>query len=405
MKAIKSLFNQRLVKDFSIVFGGTLWAQIINFGFFFVYPFLYPKDSFAYYGVFISSILIISTFINLKMNNLVMIVNDQEENEVLYSGIKIGLIISLLIILLSIILPIDSYLNWIGICLIGISIKQPINIWLNKKGKYRTIIYNDIIQVFISGVTSILFILIFKNEYGLIYGYSIGVLIASLILLFIYPFKFEKLKNVPVKEVFKTHYKFNTFITISSFINTLSRNSVIYILYYFFSTSLVGQFVYLQKLLQVPVGVYTQSLAKIYYKEVSQTRSRALLKLTKTILFINIIIGFLAVIVAYIGSYYFEYFFQKNWTNASIIIKYLSLWVFITILVEPISSYLEVRYKVFEKLYYNIFLFVVRVGSVIFASIYLSFVSTVLVFSLAGFFCNLLLLVYILKEINNEARN
>lgn len=395
-----------MLKDFSIIFNGLLCIQLINFGLFFIYPFLYPDEGFAFYGLIVSTVLILTSFINLKMNNLVMIVrSDKEESDVIYCGIKIALIFSIFILIIISLFFSEFYLLCIGICLLGMGVRQPIETWLNKKGKYKLLISLQLSQVLIAGISSLFFILISHNVYGLVYGYTIGIVFSSIFCLFVYKLSFRELFHSSIFQNLRKYWKFNSFVSLSSLINTFSRNSVVYVLTYFFPASVVGQFVYVQKILQVPVSIYTQPLSKIYYRESSLLGQKKLKKLTHSILSMSAFIGLLFLVFVFLGSDYFNQVFGHNWDEAPVILRYLSIWIFITILSEPLSSFLEVRYKVVEKLVYNVFLLIVRTGSIILSGYFLTFSETILVFSLAGAFCNLILLIYILKEINLEVEN
>lgn len=397
------MINYRsLIKNFFILFNGQIIAQIFGFAFYLIFPKFYTPEDFATFGLFTSGIFVISEIVNLKLDIVVMISEAKEE----YAIVSASFIIAALISILSIIIGyffIPNLCFLFGITIFFIGINNPLMIFFNKYKRYNLIKNLKIFQIIISGLSSLLFIILLKINNGLIYGFVIGIFSNTLISLLYIDYK--QIKIINISPILKKFIHFNTFGTISSIINSLSRNCIIFILSMFFAQNLIGQYSFATKLISTPTSVYINAVSQIYFKEAVELEGEKLLLLTKKITLISFLLGLIPVIFIYFyGEEIFEYLFPSKWALAGTLSKYLIFWYFVNLIVSPFAIVLDVNKKLKEELFFNVLLLIFNCLAVYLCGMFGDFKLTIIIFSITNILLFTFFYFYILK-ILNESRN
>lgn len=397
--------NVSMFKNSFILFRGLFVVQLINIGLLFIYPKLYKPQDFATFGLFTSAVLIISEIINLKINVAVMLAHtEQELQELVQSAIKIACVVSALSLL--IIMPYAYFSNWIYL-LLPVSfliwgIYQPIFVYFNHKSAYSFLKDIRITQGIAAGIFTILFGTFFKSGNGLVIGYLAGISITTSVLLWFYsPQKLFIKSDRKFREVISTYKSFYTFGTLSSLLNSLSRNSVVYFLDFFFSKAIVGQFTFANRLLGIPVGIYSEAIGQIYYKEATIASPIEVRKKTKSIMFLGTIIGIIPCVVIMLwGEQIFNFLFSPEWKTAGIMASYLVMWHLAGMIIAPVTCLLDIKFKLAQEFYFSVSILFLRVITLIICGYFFEIKTTMLLFTIVGICFNAVLGYYILRLTN-----
>ena len=387
--------NASIFQNFSKLFSGLVFVQIINF----IYSLLLPKfvtpTAFAEFGIYTSIAFIVAEIVNAKLDVAVMLGNTiSESKKIVSAAITIALIVfiaSILFEFLFLFFVPKIYLS-IPIVLLLYGIFQPILVYFNKQEKYQLINWFRIVQVLSTCIITLL-LAYYQITHALILGFISGLCIATI---FVCIFEIPKINFSYVTIYWKQFEQFPKFGILSSLLNNVSKNSIPLLLSSFFSKSIVGNYTYATRLLNAPTGMYTSALGQVYFKTASHISPEALKKLTHKIIFISFAIGILPTLaILFFGEELFSILFSAEWLEAGKMTQYLILWYFLGMITAPISTLLDIKQKLKTEFLYNLILLLFRTLAIIIGGLLHNFLLAILLFSIVGCVMNLVLLYYI----------
>ncbi len=386
-------------RNFSALFTGLVVVQIINFLFSLQLPKYFSPANFAEFGIFTSLVFIFIEVINAKLDIAVMLGKDDDEaKKILNAAFTIAVAASSLLLLFELLFaffaPKIYYLLPFTVLLYGVH--QPILVYLNKQEKYSSINLFRIIQVLTTCVVTLV-LAIQKTEHALIYGFTAGLLAATVFVLkFIHP----KIDIEATKEISLKFDQFPKYGTWSSLLNNISRNSVPILLSNFFSTQLVGFYSYSTRLLNAPTGMYTSALGQVYFKKASEEDNKTLRKSTRQVIKYTFFIAFLpSLFILFFGKELFFSLFSGEWMEAGKISQYIIIWYFLGVIASPVSCLLDAKNKLKFEFAYNLVLFLSRIAAITIGGFLNDFYLSILLFSIVGIVMNIYLLYYINNHI------
>ena len=394
--------NIKSVSNFSKLIAGLAFVQLVNFLFSLILPIYISAVEFAEFGIFISIVFILSEIINAKLDIAVMLGKTVEIAEkIAISAIHVAVLGSLFAFLItaSFLFFIPKMYALIPFVLLMYGIHQPILVLLNKQEKYGDINVFRILQVLFTASTTLV-LAQQKINHALIIGFTFGILIATIYSCRFIVFKFDLEQ---LKKNWKTYDQFPKFGTWSSLVNNISRNSVPIVLAAFFSAQWVGLYSYATRLLNAPTGMYSNALSLIFFKNASELNNTALKSNVKKISFITFAIGIIPTFIfLFLGESIFQFLFGNEWKEAGKIAQYLILWYFSGLLASPISSILDIKFKLKFEFKYNIVLLVCRISALLIGGFFGQFYTSILLFSIVGIVFNLYLFFYIQVHVLND---
>lgn len=393
------------------LFSGLFLVQVINIIFALLLPKIYSPQSFSVFGIFISTILILSEIINLRLDQALMIPENEEESIFIYrKAVNSATIISFIVSICVGLYYWSSWYNseyssllWIPLSIILQGWIQPTLSYCNRSQLYKKINTSRIAQAIVMGLVSCMPFIIFTKKIFLIEGYVAGQLISLLLLIpLIYKLLETEVKSKHLS--IEPYIKFPKYGTFSSLLNTISRNSVIYILNFFFTPYLVGLYTFTNRLVQAPIGLVTSSIGQVYFRDASRAESPyELKKLTFSIERILAIIAVLPVSIALLfGPQIFEFLFGAEWRGAGEIARYLALWYGTSLIVTPLSMLIDVKGHLKWELGYNFIFAFFRIGVLIIGGWWGDFKLTMILFSTVSVIFNLYLLLFIRQQVQHE---
>lgn len=407
-----------MAKEYSFIqkvgwlFSGLFIVQVIHLIFSLILPRIYQPEQFAVFGIYLSTIFILFEINTFRLDHALMLPKEDEESlfifrkAFLYSTyISIALGAFWLLYTISPFYKEEYHaLKWLPLSVFLQGFIQPAIAYSNKVQNYQWINISRIFQALITGIVSCAPLFFNTQKVYLIEGFVSGQLVSFIVFNLLY---FNKLISITKSNTLslKPYLAFPKYGTLSSFLNTLSRNSIVYILSLFFTPQAVGLYTFTNRLVQAPIGLVTSAVGQAYFRDASQaSNSKELRNLTHTIQKILTQIAIIPVLAAMIwGPAIFELLFGADWRSAGEIARYLALWYGTTLVITPLSMLIDVKSKLKWELSYNIVFSACRIGVLILAGIFLSFTATIILFCAVSVFFNLYLLVYLKQLIEHES--
>ncbi len=397
--------SNSIFSNFAKLFSGLALVQIINFIFSLILPKYVTATSFAEFGIFISILFILIEIINAKLDIAVMLGKNEEQAEsIANAAIGIAIIISGLLLLIALLFFFFVPIIYIAIPFITLlyGIHQPIITLLNKQEQYHKINLFRTIQVSTTAITTLVLAYL-KVPHALIIGFGIGLFLSTWYTLHYIKFNihFEQIKTT-----LKQFDQFPKFGTWSSLLNNVSRNIVPLIMSPFFAPQLIGYFTYATRLLNAPTGMYSSALGQVYFKNAAHLDAKTLKSTTIKICITSFLLGLIPTILFLLfGQELFLSLFGTEWQAAGKVAQYLILWYFAGVIVSPISSILDIKYKLKFEFIYNLIVCIARIAVIVLGGIFQHFYLSILLFTIVGILSNLYLLFYIHTQLLEDDSN
>jgi O-antigen/teichoic acid export membrane protein len=187
-------------------------------------------------------------------------------------------------------------------------------------------------------------------------------------------------------QALKRYKKFPLFSTWSVLLNTASIQLPSLLLSSLFGPEITGYYSLGYRILRLPAQLLGMSISQVVYQRAAKAANEGVLApLVQKTLYQLIILGmFPFLLLSVIGKEAFTVVYGSVWTEAGVYTQILSIWTFFTFIGSPISTINSVLEKQEIGLYFNIALFLTRLGS-LFAGYYLgSARSAIILYAITG---------------------
>ncbi|MBS1518428.1 MAG: oligosaccharide flippase family protein [Bacteroidetes bacterium] len=380
MGIINEIRQRQFSKNVSILASGTIVVQIISFLLSPVLSRLYTPEDYGLFAVFTSIISVLTVVCCLRYELAIVIPKtDEEAVSILKLCIFIISLLSLIVFILilffkgfiAVILGNTKIENWLLLVapvLFLTGSVQALTYWFNRKKEYKIISGSRIYQSSVNSSSSLLLGLLKLNSFGLIVSSAVSQLLPAIFLYKKSGVKVFNFKNlIPqlpgLKETSHKYREFPYFNLPGAFFDTLSVNSVIFILSNLFSETVTGSYSFAIRILSVPGIVLGASVGQVFYQKISEAyysneKITDLIFKSWKVLFLMSIIP--SMIIFFFGEDIFRIVFGVKWTEAGTIAKYLSLLTLFTFVSSPTSSAMIILKKQKEAMVLNIFAFIYR---------------------------------------------
>ena len=411
---LKNLKSKRTYLNIFILFSGYFIAQLIVFGSLPVLSRIYNKELFGIFFVYSTLVAILSMLCTLQYDlAIVLAPNDEDAINLLALNVIVVFVNS--VILLFIIILFFNYINsilgkkqlgdWlflIPLSVFFVGLYQAFNSWNNRKKEYKNISIANIsksstmvgVQIG-SGYTR------FLNS-GLFIGIISGQFIATffLILRLLYKERYL-LYNIKINRIITLAKKYKDLPIFNTMVYLTNKTSVqipIILLSAFFGAASAGLYGMADRLINVPLGMVNQSIAKVFYREASERYNNKdnffnLVKNTYIKLFILAIIPYTVIFI--FAPKFSTMFLGEKWEEVGYFIRAVVPWLFLAFLNSPISSIITILNKQRSMIVYNVFILTARVIALYIGyKVYNSDLISIALFSAVGVFFNLILMFY-----------
>ncbi len=396
-------------RGFLKLFSGLVLVKALNFIFSIILPRFYLPVDYASLGVFTATILILTEINTLKLDVAIFFPKeDQDALEIVHSVFLISFYFSTIILLISILFIAFGFYNSLyvltALVLITYGVGQALSAWFNRKKEYKKLNVSRIVQAASTPILSLIFIFFFKWHFGLILGFVLGQVISTLYLVFYFKhLNIKLIKRSIVLKYIRRYNQFPKYGVLSSLVNSISNNSIVIFIKYFFGDFNAGYYTLASRVLSIPGGMYSTAISQIYLQQASLLDNRALRIYSKKIVWFGFLLGIIpAILFLFFGQSIFGFVFGVKWLAAGKMAQYIALWFFFQILIGPVGFMLDIKQKLKFELNWNFLLLIFRALAVIVGVLLNDLYIMLLILTVVGILMNMLLLRYVLKLTDND---
>jgi O-antigen/teichoic acid export membrane protein len=350
------------------LFSATVVAQgIALLSSFVLAKWAYPPMAFGDFSVFLSIVSVVSVVATLRIDVLVVLPAQIQAAEQLFL-LALRAVLGVFLGCLAIAFLVGWYsgggvflAQYIGVALaIGLLGLQSIGIsLLTKQGAFGAIATH---RLLISASTfGFQYILpVFSQQYGLVLGYLLGMLLGSGYL------------YVKLRHIFRVSFKLEEALSIlksyqsiiqygfpADLLNTIALNIHPFLIHHYFGATTAGWYFFAQRVLTTPVQVISSSVGQVYFQRMAalfQTdKSKMLGETLRIVGMIGGVVGCFLLGMAVFSRDIIHFIFGERWMGAVPFLLYLMPLVLVRSLVSPISSLAEVLNKTSIALIFNMY--------------------------------------------------
>lgn len=414
MRFLKNNYFKDIFNQAALVF----LAQLMPVIFSPIISRIYNESAIAEITGLISLSSILMVFSSLKLENTIVIEKDNGvAKKIVSSCFFLISLYSILILFLVIlfhkplvsIFKLDSSIYLVPLYVFLFSFLNVLNFWFVRIKKFKLKAVSKIIEnIFYILISILLFYIIGNNQFGLVLGKILGILIALIILFRLSQMTFTRITVNTFKKLIYKYKEFPLYNAPSNLANVIGLQLLVVFIGLYFSKQEFGFFGLANMIIVIPISFISQSVASIFFQKITehyQNKNFDAIKQTfyKTLILL-LSIGIPAFIILFFGSeYIFSFVFGSQWIESGKIASVLSLVFLSQLVVSPLGVFLIAIEEIKLNSYWQYGRFVF-IGIVIFISlefVKLNFMDFIHYYSLAIAFVYFVYLIIMLVKLKN----
>ena len=361
-------------------------------------PFLtriYSIEDFGAYGLAMAFVSVFSSVVCLKMEQAILVCGKEKVSSILFFTCTFILLFCFLLLVIG--LFFYEYMIYIAAAVFTNGILQlSYSIFLKKNQE----LYCGVMNFFrvASLIIPQLLLPFFLDEPSMLYG---------LIIQFLFVIAFYGIKVF--KEIEFGEIRFNNFIeyrsfardnTLHSIVNSVSNNVPYYFLSYFYGMQTVGYYSLVDRVLKVPIFLFSQILRQTFIRDFSKSKNKKntasySLKISRFMLIIYV--SFLVVLV-FTPDFLYASLFGSEWIGLGKYFLILGIGYGAVFTNPPVSAWLIANNFSHKLLKYQTIEFVVKLFSMIVFSLFFSETYTLLIIAFSLVLYNSLIYFRVYRE-------
>lgn len=282
---IQTLMKSQMLRNVTKISSGTMLGQAISIVTLPIFTRLYGATVIGYWTLFTSVAVIVNAFSDLGLSNAIMMDDEGEQSEKLFSVITtISFIISLIVgvgyFAIKSVTPDPSGLHplfYSIVLFVLIFTQQQVNVcynWLNKKKQYNILMKNPIINNVSVAVIAIPLGLMGFTKYG----YYIGLVLGQVFTLFhmrrYLPRIFFDFKFRDHFDVIRSHLTYVKFQMPTYLVAQVKNQAPVFFIRSFFGVEILGYYSVCMRVLNIPVNLLASSIGKVYYQTAAEMKKK-----------------------------------------------------------------------------------------------------------------------------------
>jgi len=394
---LKNILQSQSVKNVSVLATGAFIVQTISVILSPVLSRLYTPEDYGLLAIFTSIISILTVMGSFRYELAILIPKKNSEASLLLKlSVFIVILISLIVLVVTILFNqnishlfgndnLSFWLWFIAPVFLSAGIVQAFTYWLNRIKNYKLI---SAVRIFQSVTNSSLSLIL-----GFLKYHTSGLLAALIFsniasLVFLIRKSRSSLKNCVsnlggLKIISDKFREFPLLSLPGALLDTLSINSVIFLLGFFFSESVTGSYSFSYKILTLPSVLIGASIGQVLFQKISETYSNnqkilpSILKTWKLLFFAGLIP---MILIFVFGENLFRFVFGDRWSDAGKISEYLCLLTYFMLISSPTSNAMIVLRKQKFLLWTSIAVFIYRPLALYFGYLTDNFMNGIIMF-------------------------
>ena len=282
---IQTLMKSQMLRNVTKISSGTMLGQAISIVTLPIFTRLYGATVIGYWTLFTSVAVIVNAFSDLGLSNAIMMDDEGEQSEKLFSVITtISFIISLIVgvgyFVIKSVTPDPSGLHplfYSIVLFVLIFTQQQVNVcynWLNKKKQYNILMKNPIINNVSVAVIAIPLGLMGFTKYG----YYIGLVLGQVFTLFhmrrYLPRIFFDFRFRDHFDVIRSHLTYVKFQMPTYLVAQVKNQAPVFFIRSFFGVEILGYYSVCMRVLNIPVNLLASSIGKVYYQTAAEMKKK-----------------------------------------------------------------------------------------------------------------------------------
>lgn len=397
---------------------GTTVAQAIPIAISPILTRMYSPEEFGILAIFVSIVTIFSVLVTGSYDMAIILPKkDIDALHILKLSMIITISVSLFLFCIIFIFnqqltdligtkDIALWLYFTPFAILLTGIYQNFNYWLNRQQYYKEIALSRVSQSFGTGLVQLGMGIFGFLSSGLIIGRIIGQIVATIIVSKIYFNKREyyQKKKLKLIALAKRYKKFPLFESWSNMLNTSSTEVPVIMISSFFSPTMSGFYSIANRMLLLPMSLVGSSIGQVFLQKASSIKNdqSQLTDLTWNIYKKLLLIGVIPIsIIIIYADIIFTFIFGSNWHIAGEFAQILGIWILFVFITSPLSMLVIVKEKQKEALFFNVFIFLSRIASIIVGyNVFSNIYYTLGLFAITGVLFWVFWFCYILKLVN-----
>ena len=395
---IRRFNHSEFYKNIASLFTGMVLARAVPFAFALAIARLYAPEQFGDFVLYLTIASVLSIISTGKYEKAIILVETSEERKLIGSFAQ----------------KINAAVNLIALVIVGTIIV----VWQPEKGQKLHLLLVPFYAYFFSAIQLIRNIYISKKQFNRLSvleitrailtgvlqcafflfpstGLLLGAVIAQLFTFFVFSFRVDEASLFRLgkftdeeKKLAQRYIKFPKFSILSEEMNFVSSQLPVFLFKPFFGDKMLGLYSFSHRYISVPVQLLSISISSVYIqnaKTLEQTPTK-LKELTYSLFRKQVLLGLIPfAILGFWGQQLFTVFFGAEWAFSGYLAQFISPWLYFVMLGSPLSAILIVKEKQNVSMWYNIFLLIARIASLLVGGLILKdVVSTVILYSLSG---------------------
>ncbi len=381
---------------------GTTIAQAIPIAISPILTRLYTPEDFGVFALFISLVSIFGSIANGRYEFAIMLPKkDEDAINIFALGFIINVALSLFLLLMVIVFhdlfisllnnkEISLWLYLVPFSVFLIGCFNLLNYYNNRLKNYKDLAKANVYKSVVTAVVQLSIGFIKQSTIGLISGQIISQIFANTKLLRniikdkILLLKISKVKMIAVANKYKDFPKFNVPHAV---MNTLSSNMPVLIINFFFGSTSTGFFAIANKVLLLPVGLFTSSFSQIFLQKITYNRNNRIdqEKFINKVVFKLLGYSFFPFFIAFIFlPNIFGIIFGKNWIIAGEYAQILIPMLYLTFTGSILSNIIIVYNEQKKAFKIEIINTIVKLFSLLFGGILEDLKLGLFLYSLSG---------------------
>lgn len=198
------------------------------------------------------------------------------------------------------------------------------------------------------------------------------------------------------------YWQYPVFHLGSSFTNTASKESVAPMLSAFYGSATAGLYGLAYQVLFLPMRFLSQSVTTVFYQRVAKARDMGPKHVKRetlnTVFFLLLVSTLPTFFLTFFGADLFALLFGEEWRDAAVFIKWLAAFAVVSSVASPLTSLVNVKFKLASFFAFNLLLLVSRLGAVALGAYWGQGAEvSIQLYGLAAFLGALVLIVWMLQ--------
>lgn len=357
VQRIKVIGKSKTIQNISKMMTGTLLGQILSIVMVPITTRLYGAEAYGDLAVLTSASSVFVSFLGFGLASAIMVEKTDEEAEQTYkmavnvTNILVVLIVAALMAIspwfqvLKSSLPYPAMLAMLAFYVMTTNQVNMLYAWLNRKGRYNVLLFNPMISPIVNNGLAIVLGLIGFNGVGLYIGLLVSQFV-TLIHMFRNMDRIEyRFRMRDISAIIKRNKDFIVYQYPASLMNTVVSNLPVQILSFCFGNTMVGYYSMAMKLLNIPSNIISNSMSRVYFKEVSDKQRKgenARAYTLKTCKIVTAIYLVPMAIIILLGDILIPFFLGGDWSNSVTYIKIMAVWNLFAIAINCTSGFSSV---------------------------------------------------------------